>query len=90
MKNNKKQRKVKDMELKNRYQYTYFIHTFLINKSRYGKYISRLLKDKKFNLRIFEKQKGLSAGAKAEKLILAIKQPFFCMLHKQKEKKNNG
>ena len=47
------------MELKNRYQYTYFIHTFLINKSRYGKYISRLLKDKKFNLRIFEKQKDL-------------------------------
>ena len=47
------------MELKTRYQYTYFIHTFLINKNRYEKYIARLLKDEKFNLRIFQKDKDL-------------------------------
>lgn len=47
------------MELKSRYQYTYFIHTFLINKNRYEKYIARLLKDEKFNLRIFQKDKDL-------------------------------
>ena len=47
------------MELKSRYQYTYFIHTFLINKNRYEKYIARLLKDDKFNLKIFQKDKDL-------------------------------
>lgn len=47
------------MELKSRYQYTYFIHTFLINKNRYEKYIARLLKDERFNLRIFQKDKDL-------------------------------
>ena len=47
------------MELKTRYQYTYFIHTFLINKNRYDKYIARLLKDDNFNLRIFQKDKDL-------------------------------
>ena len=47
------------MELMTRYQYTYFVHTFLINKNRYEKYITRLLKDEKFNLRIFKKEKDL-------------------------------
>ena len=47
------------MELKTKFQYTYFIHTFLINKSRYDKYIAKLLKDEKFNLRIFQKEKDL-------------------------------
>ena len=47
------------MELKTKFQYTYFIHTFLINKSRYYKYIAKLLKDEKFNLRIFQKEKDL-------------------------------
>ena len=47
------------MELKTKFQYTYFIHTFLINKSRYDKYIAKLLKDEKFNLRIFQKENDL-------------------------------
>lgn len=47
------------MELKTRYQYTYFIHTYLINPNRYVKYLSKLLKDEKFNLRIFQKDKDL-------------------------------
>lgn len=47
------------MELKTRYQYTYFIHTYLINQNRYGKYLSRLLKDERFKLRIFQKEKDL-------------------------------
>ena len=47
------------MELKNKYQYTYFIHTFLVNKNRYNRYISKLLKDERFNLRIFKKEKDL-------------------------------
>lgn len=47
------------MELKTRYQYTYFIHTFLINQNRYNKYISKLMKDTRFNLRIFRKESDL-------------------------------
>lgn len=47
------------MELKTRYQYTYFIHTFLINQNRYNKYITKLMKDPRFNLRIFRKESDL-------------------------------
>ena len=47
------------MELKNRYQYTYFIHTFLINQNKYNKYIAKMLKDERFELRIFQKEKDL-------------------------------
>ena len=47
------------MELKTRYQYTYFIHTYVIKKNRYTKYLSTLLKDKRFNLKIFQKDKDL-------------------------------
>ena len=48
-----------DMELKTKFQYTYFIHTFLIDKSRYEKYISKMLKDEKYNMKIFQKEKDL-------------------------------
>lgn len=47
------------MELKTRYQYTYFIHTYLINKNKYTRYICKLLKDERFKLRVFEKEKDL-------------------------------
>ena len=47
------------MELKTRYQYSYFIHNFMIRENRYSKYILRLLKDQRFKLRIFEKNKDI-------------------------------
>ena len=47
------------MELKSNCQYTYFIHTFIINKSRYNKYIGNLLKDERFKLRIFDKNRDI-------------------------------
>lgn len=47
------------MELKTRYQYTYFIYNFIIKEKKYTKYILDLLKDERFNLRIFEKSKDL-------------------------------
>ncbi len=47
------------MELKTRYQYTYFINPFIIKESKYQKYILKLVKDKRFNLRIFDKNKDL-------------------------------
>ena len=47
------------MELKTRYQYTYFINTFIIKENRYSKYILRLLRDKRFKLKIFEKNRDI-------------------------------
>ena len=47
------------MELKTRYQYTYFINPFIIKESKYSKYILKLLKDKRFDLRVFDKNKDL-------------------------------
>ena len=47
------------MELKTNYQYTYFIHQFIIKENRYQKYILKMLKDKRCNLKIFQKEKDL-------------------------------
>ena len=47
------------MELKTNYQYTYFIHPFVIKESRYQKYILKMLKDNNCNLKIFQKEKDL-------------------------------
>ena len=47
------------MELKTRYQYTYFIYPYIIEKWKYSKYIQKLLKTQNCTLRLFEKQKDL-------------------------------
>lgn len=47
------------MELKTNYQYTYFIHPFVIKEGKYHKYILKMLKDKNCSLKIFKKQKDL-------------------------------
>ena len=47
------------MELKNRYQYTYFIQTYLVNQNKYSRYVGKLLKDERFKLRVFQKDKDL-------------------------------
>lgn len=48
------------MELKTNYQYTYFIHPFVIKDGKYQKYILKMLKDKNCNLKIFERQKDIT------------------------------
>lgn len=48
------------MELKMKYQYSYFIHPFVIDEKKYEQYILKLLRDKHCNLKIFEKEKDLS------------------------------
>lgn len=45
------------MELKTKYQYTYFIYPFAIKENRYTKYLLKLLKDENCKLRIFRKDK---------------------------------
>lgn len=47
------------MELKNKYQYTYFIYPFIIKEKKYDKYILRLLKNKNCSIRHFEREKDL-------------------------------
>lgn len=48
------------MELKTKYQYTYFIYPYVIKENRYAKYLLKLLKDKNCKLRIFRKEKDLN------------------------------
>lgn len=47
------------MELKTKYQYTYFIHPYTVDETRYDKYILKLFKDKKCDFKIFQKEKDL-------------------------------
>lgn len=47
------------MELKTKYQYTYFIYPFVIKENQYKMYLLKLLKDKNCNLKIFSKEKDL-------------------------------
>ncbi len=47
------------MELKINYQYTYFIHPFVVKQKKYQKYLLKLLKDENCKLKRFEKEKDL-------------------------------
>lgn len=47
------------MELKTNYQYTYFIHPFVIKDGKYQKYMLKMLKDKNCSLKIFQREKDL-------------------------------
>ena len=48
------------MELKTKYQYTYFIYPYVIKENKFTRYLIKLLKDKNCNLRVFKKEKDLS------------------------------
>ena len=48
------------MELKVKYQYTYFIKPFLIKKNKYENYLFSLLNNKNYKLKIFEKEKDFN------------------------------
>ena len=45
------------MELKTNYQYTYFLHPFVIKEGKYQKYILKMLKNEEFELKTFQKEK---------------------------------
>lgn len=53
-----RERKFK-MELKTNYQYTYFVHPFILKDGKYQKYLLKMLKDKNCKLKIFQKEKDL-------------------------------
>lgn len=48
------------MERKIKYQYSYFIHPFIIEEKKYDKYLLKLLTDKHCKLKIWEKEKDLN------------------------------
>ncbi len=48
------------MELKLKYQYTYFIKPFLIKENKYEKYLFSLINNKNFKLKIFEKERDIN------------------------------
>ena len=45
------------MEPKINYQYTYFIHPFIIDENKYKEYLIKMLKNENFKLKTFEKEK---------------------------------
>lgn len=47
------------MDIKVKYQYSYFIYPFLIEKNEYSKYIRSLLQNERISVDIFEKSKDL-------------------------------
>ena len=47
------------MELKTKYQYSYFIYPYIIEEKKYSNHILKLLNDKHCKLKIYEKQKDL-------------------------------
>ena len=47
------------MGQKIKYQYSYFIHPFVIKENKYQKYLLKLLKNKNIRVRIFRKESDL-------------------------------
>ena len=47
------------MDLKVKYQYTYFIKPFLIKEGKYKEYLLSLLKNEKISIKYFEKERDL-------------------------------
>ena len=45
------------MEIKTKYQYTYFIYPYVVNEKKFGKYLSKLFANKNCKLKVFEKEK---------------------------------
>ncbi len=45
------------MELKTKYQYTYFIYPYIIDEENYSNYMYKLLKNKQCKLKVFEQEK---------------------------------
>ena len=47
------------MELKTKYQYTYFIHPYIIKESRYEKYLLKLIRNRKCKIQFMQKEKDM-------------------------------
>lgn len=74
------------MELKVKYQYTYFIKPFLINENKYEKYLLSLLNNKNCKLKIFEKERDLNLYSY---FIQNTREYFFSTFSFNRDKINN-
>lgn len=74
------------MELKVKYQYTYFIKPFLINENKYEKYLLSLLNNKNCKLKVFEKERDLNL---CSYFIQNIREYFFPTFLFNRDKINN-
>lgn len=74
------------MELKVKYQYTYFIKPFLINENKYEKYLLSLLNNKNCKLKVFEKERDLNLYSY---FIKNIREYFFPTFSFNRDKINN-
>lgn len=45
------------MELKTKYQYTYFIYPYIIKKKNYSKYLQKLIFNQKYKMKTYDKEK---------------------------------
>ncbi len=74
------------MELKVKYQYTYFIKPFLIKENKYEKYLLSLLNNRNSTLKVFEKERDLNLYSY---FIQNIREYFFPMFSFNRDKINN-
>ena len=74
------------MELKLKYQYTYFIKPFLIKEKNYEKYLLSLLNNKKCTLKIFENEKDFNLYSY---FIQNVREYFFPTFSFNRDKINN-
>lgn len=47
------------MDIKTKYQYTYFLYPFIVKEKNYNKFMKNLIKNKKYKMKIFNKVKDL-------------------------------
>lgn len=74
------------MELKVKYQYTYFIKPFLIEETKYRNYLFSLLNNKNYKLKIFEKEKDFNIY---KYFIKSTREYFFPTFEFNRKKQND-
>lgn len=70
------------MELKTKYQYTYFIYPYVIEKNKYVEYLYKLLKKKECTLKLFDRKKDIEIDTY---FLPEIKEKLFWSLDLSKE-----
>ncbi len=73
------------MELKTKYQYTYFIYPFAIKEENYKKYVSNLIKNKNYQIKFFDSFKNVELY---KYFVPTVKEKIFQDFSFNKEKIN--
>lgn len=73
------------MEIKVKYQYTYFICPYTIEQNQYNQYIKNLINNKNFKIKTFEKERDLNIYSYFQEEIREKLFPSFELQKKEKE-----